>query len=130
MLLLPSLSSSSLSSSSSYDGDDDDDDVRKDSAKSAGYLKGQNDGMEYPRPQAVTRYSVTFPALCSERLVIIIIIIIIIILILTIINYSGLIDCKRESCSKKTPNFSNSRHFQHKLFTVSTGYNRLTLPAS
>ena len=53
----------------------------------------------------MTRYSVTFPALCSERLVIIIIIIIIIILILTIINYSGLINCKRESCSKKTRTF-------------------------
>ena len=54
--LSPSLSSSSSSSSSSDDDDDDDDDdVRKDLAKSAGNLKGRNDDMEYPRPQAVTR---------------------------------------------------------------------------
>ena len=71
--LSPSLSSSSSSlSSSSYD---DADDVRKDSVKSAGQLKGRNDGTEYPTPQGVTGYSLTFPALCGERLVIIIIII-------------------------------------------------------
>ena len=45
--------------------------------------------MEYPRPQAVTRYSVTFPALCRDRLIIIIIIIIIIVLIQKIIGYPG-----------------------------------------
>ena len=42
--------------------------------------------MEYPRPQAVTRYSVTFPALCRDRLIIIIIIIV---LIQKIIGYPG-----------------------------------------
>ena len=75
-----------MSSSSSYD--DDDYNVRKDSAKSAEYLKGRNDGMEYPRPQAVTRCSVTFHALCSERLVIIIIIIIIIIITVVLLTVS------------------------------------------
>ena len=43
------------------DDDDDDDDVRTTFVKSAGHLKGWNDGMEYPRPQGVTGYSVTFP---------------------------------------------------------------------
>ena len=73
---------------SSYNDDDDDDDVRKDSVKSAGHLKGRNDGTEYPMPQGVTGYSVTFPALCGEKLVIIIIIIIIIIITVVLLTVS------------------------------------------
>ena len=49
--------------------------VRKDSARSAGHLiivEDGIDGTEYPMQQAVTRHSVTLPALCSDRPIIII----------------------------------------------------------
>ena len=42
-------------------------------------------------------------------------------------NYSCLIDCKLESCFKKTQTFLTAEIFS--IFSVSTGYNRLTLPA-
>ena len=43
--------------------------VREDSAKSTRHLiMDRTDGTEYPRSQAVTRYSAAFPALCSDRL--------------------------------------------------------------
>ena len=62
--------------------------------------------MEYPRPQAVSRYSVTFRALTSNRPVIIIVVIMIIIVIIIMMMMMMMMmiieQCKGEKDIKHT----------------------------